>query len=98
MRARERCVGSAATDGVDDLHAVAFAQFMTIVHAAWHDLVVDLHRNATTAIAGFVEQLGNAGALAAIVRVAIQGDLHSPIVTAPAWRLAGPVPSMLTVV
>src|SRR6185312_15322471 len=75
---------SATADGVDDLDLVAVGERAAAVLAARHDLAVQLHRHAPAAIAGGFQQLGDGGGGSAIARLAIERDLHAPIVAAGA--------------
>jgi hypothetical protein len=74
--------GSAAADGVDDFHFVAFAQGVSLMLAARHDFLIHFDRHASSGIASFVQQLDEGEVIAAVVRMAVEGDLHLAIVAA----------------
>jgi len=63
--------------GVDEFEAVAGLQVVIGVAAARDDLTVDLDGHAASCIAGLVEQARNGGARRAIVRSAVEIDLHA---------------------
>lgn len=70
---------------MDDFDLVALAQRIAVVLAAWHDFVVHLHGDAPSGVAGFVEESSHGEVVSAVVRMAIQADLH-PIIVAGAPR------------
>jgi len=59
---------------VDDLDAIALADFAARMFAFRHDLAVDLHRDAALRVAGFGEQIAKRVAWSASAGLSIQND------------------------
>ena len=71
---------SAAAEGVDDLHGIAFRQPMFGMAATRNDLAVDLHRHPAIGQALGDEQFGERAGGGQGERLAVQSDIHVLIV------------------
>ena len=64
------------TDRIDDLYGVAFAEFVVVVLAPWHDFSVDFNSDALAAKAQGVDQVLEAGFRIERAVFAVDSNVH----------------------
>ena len=72
-----------------DLYAIALVQDVFVMAAARHDFPIDFHCNPPIAMPGFRKQRGKRRSGFALVRLAVEIDLHGRNCNAPRWQSRG---------